>query len=191
VVSQVLSCGGASNASFQNVTTTLDPVAALKSKQFDFAWVYQGWEVIEAQREGVQLNVFPLRAYCMPDYSSPVIITSQQMIQQHPAEIKAFLRATSQGYTYAVQHPHDAAALLIAGAPAGTFDDSGLVYASQAYLSPQYMADVKCWGEQSLEKWTDYPRFMFDHGALQDANGNPIRTEPAYAAAYTNTFLPC
>ncbi|MFI5273905.1 MAG: myristoyl transferase, partial [Ktedonobacterales bacterium] len=63
--------------------------------------------------------------------------------------------------------------------------------ASQAYLSPQYMADVKCWGEQSLEKWTDYPRFMFDHGALQDANGNPIRTEPAYAAAYTNTFLPC
>ena len=191
VVSQVLSCGGASSTNFQNITTTLDPVAALKSGQFDFAWVYEGWEVIEAQREGLQVNVFPLLDYCMPDYSSPVIITNQKMIQQHPDVIKRFLTATSQGYTYAVQHPHDAASLLIKGAPAGSFDDTGLVYASQDYLSSQYMKDASCWGQQSLAKWTDYPRFMYDHGAIQDANGNPIKTAPDYSAAFTNAYLPC
>ncbi|HEX6799506.1 MAG TPA: ABC transporter substrate-binding protein [Ktedonobacterales bacterium] len=191
VVSQVLSCGGASSTSFQNITTSLDPVVALKSGQFDFAWVYEGWEVIEAQREGMQVNVFPLLDYCMPDYSSPVIITNQKMIQQHPDVIKRFLRATSQGYTYAAQHPHDAASLLIKGAPAGSFDDTGLVYASQDYLSAQYMKDATCWGQQSLEKWTNYPRFMYDHGAILDANGKAITAAPDYAAAFTNAYLPC
>ncbi len=191
IIEQALSCGGASSTSFQNVTTDLDPIAALKSKQFDFAWVYVGWEVIEAQRQGLDLNVFPLTDYCIPDYYSPVIITSAKVIQQRPDVIKRFLKATSEGYTYAVQHPKDAADLLIKGAPEGTFDDTGLVYASQQYLSPQYSADTSCWGTQTLAKWTNYPRFMFNHQAIQDANGNPITAEPNYAAAFTNQFLPC
>jgi ABC-type nitrate/sulfonate/bicarbonate transport system substrate-binding protein len=191
VISQVLSCGGAPSTQFQNITTALDPVAALKSGKFDFAWVYEGWEVIAAQHEGLQVNVFPLLDYCIPDYSSPVIITNQQMIAAHPDVIKRFLKATAQGYTYAVQHPHDAASLLIQGAPAGSFDDTSLVYDSQNYLSAQYMQGTSCWGEQSLAKWTNYPRFMYDHGAIQDANGNPITTPPDYAAAFTNAYLPC
>ena len=190
VVSQVLSCGGATNPTFQNITTTLDPVEALKSGQFDFAWVYQGWEVIQAQREGLQLNIFPLVDYCIPDYSSPVIVTSQQTIQQNPDMIKRFLAATAQGYQYAIANPKDAANLLIKGAPPGTFDDTGLVQASQAYLSPRYAAGSACWGQQTLAKWTNYPRFMYDHGAITDANGNPIKSPPDYAAAFTNDFLP-
>jgi ABC-type nitrate/sulfonate/bicarbonate transport system substrate-binding protein len=190
VVSQVLRCGGASDPSFQNITTSLDPVEALKSKQFDFAWVYEGWEVIQAQREGLQVNVFPLLDYCMPDYSSPVIVTSQRMIQQRPDVIKRFLAATAQGYTYAIQHPKSAADMLIKGAPKGAFDDTGLVYASQNFLSPRYAAGATCWGQQTLAKWTDYPRFMFNHQAILDANGNPITAAPDYATAFTNAFLP-
>ncbi len=190
VIDQALSCGGVKNPTFQNITTTLDPVEALKSGQFDFAWVYEGWEVIQAQREGLQLNVFPLVDYCIPDYSSPVIVTSEKIIQQKPDMIKRFLAATAEGYDYAIAHPKEAADLLIKGAPAGTFDDTGLVYASQNYLSPRYAAGSACWGEQTLAKWTNYPRFMYDHGAITDANGNPITTPPDYAAAFTNQFLP-
>lgn len=190
IIQQILSCGGAPSTSFQNVTTTLDPIEALKSKQFDFAWVYQGWEVIQAQREGLHLNIFPLLDYCMPDYYSPVIITSQKDISSRPDVLKRFLAATAQGYTFAAQHSRDAADLLIKGAPVGTFDDSGLVYASQDYLSPKYAEGAKCWGEQTLDKWTNYPRFMYVHDAVQDANGNPITTQPDYSAAFTNQFLP-
>ena len=190
VVNQVLNCGGVSTPTIQNITTSLDPIAALKSGQFDFAWVYEGWEVIQAQRSGTPLNVFPLNDYCMPDYYSPVIITNESFIHAHPDVIKRFLTATSQGYTYAVQHPKDAADLLLKGAPPGTFDDSGLVYASQNFLSPYYIADATCWGYQTLQKWTDYPRFMFDHGAIQDANGNAIKSPPDYPAMFTNDFLP-
>jgi ABC-type nitrate/sulfonate/bicarbonate transport system substrate-binding protein len=190
VISQVLSCGGASNTSFQNVTTALDPIAALKSGQFDFAWVFMGWEGIEAERQGLDLNVFPLLDYCMPDYYSPVIITNQQLISQHGDVIARFLKATAEGYTYAIAHPEDAANLLMQAAPAGTFDDKQLVYESQAYLSPRYSADTSCWGSQTLEKWTDYPRFMYTHSALLDVNNQPLTRPPNYAAAFTNQFLP-
>jgi ABC-type nitrate/sulfonate/bicarbonate transport system substrate-binding protein len=190
VISEMLSCAGASSVNFQNITTQVDPIAALKSGQFDFAWVYMGWEGVEAQRQGVDLNVFPLTDYCIPDYSSPVIITSQQFIQQQPDVIKRFIKATAEGYTYAVQHPSDAAKLLIDAAPKGSFDDQQLVYKSQEYLSPLYAPNEKCWGTQSLASWTNYPRFMFNHHAIQDANGNPITQEPNYSAAFTNQFLP-
>lgn len=190
VISEMLSCAGASSANFQNVTTQLDAIAALKSKQFDFAWVYMGWEGIEAQQQGVDLNVFPLPDYCIPDYSSPVVITNQQFIQQHPDIIKRFMKATAEGYQYAIQNPQDAANLLIQGAPQGSFDDQQLVFKSQSYLSPLYAPDEKCWGAQSLASWTNYPRFMFNHHAIQDANGNPITKEPDYSAAFTDQFLP-
>ncbi len=191
LIAQVLSCGGAKSTGFQNITTDLDPVAALKSGKFDFAWVYEGWEVIQAQREGLALNVFPVTQYCIPDYYSPVIIANQATIQQRPDVIKRFLAATSRGYTFAEGDANGAASLLMRGAPKGTFDDPGLVTASQQFLSPAYGADAKCWGFQTAEKWTDYPRFMFNHGAIQDANGNPIKTPPNYAAAFTDAFLPC
>ena len=190
VISEMLSCAGASSANFQNVATQLDPIAALTSGQFDFAWVYLGWEGIEAQRQGVELNTFPLTDYCIPDYSSPVIITNQQFTQQHSDVIKRFLKATAEGYQYAIQHPDDAANLLMQGAPKGSFDDTQLVTKSQAYLSPLYAPGEKCWGAQSLASWTNYPRFMFNHHAIQDANGNPITKEPDYNAAFTNQFLP-
>ena len=190
VISQMLSCAGAANTSFQNVTTQLDPIAALKSGQFDFAWIYLGWEGIEAQQQGIALNAFPLADYCIPDYSSPVIISNQQFIQQHPDVIKRFMKATAEGYEFAIQHPDDAAKLLMQGAPKGSFDDQRLVLKSQEYLSPRYAPGEKCWGMQSQASWTNYPRFMFDHHAIQDANGNPITKAPDYNAAFTNQFLP-
>ena len=190
VIQQVLACGGAANPTFQNITTTLDPIEALKSGQFDFAWIYQGVEGVQAQHAGLALNVFSLNDYCMPDYYSPVLITSASFIGQQPDVIRRFLKATAEGYTYAAQHPDDAASLLLAAVPQGTFDDSGFVRASQAWQSPQYIADATCWGVQTLAKWTNYPRFMFDHHAIQDANGNPITTAPDYAAAFTDAFLP-
>jgi ABC-type nitrate/sulfonate/bicarbonate transport system substrate-binding protein len=190
VVQQVLSCGGVANPSFQYVATDFAGLQALQSGKFDFAWVFHAYDTIQAQRQGIALNVFPITDYCIPDYYTPVLITSQQMIQQHPDVLTRFLTATAEGYNYAIAHPHDAADQLIAGAPAGTIDDKGFVYASQDYLSPLYAQGAACWGQQSAAKWTDYPRFMYNHQALTDANGNPLTAPPDYSAAYTNQFLP-
>jgi ABC-type nitrate/sulfonate/bicarbonate transport system substrate-binding protein len=190
VIEKVLQCGHASSTKFQNVTTQLDPIDALKSKQFDFAWIYMGWEGVQAQRAGVALNVFPITSYCVPDYYSPVIVSTATYLAANPAVARRFLAATAQGYAYAIAHPKEAASQLAAGAPAGTFDDTGLVLASQQYLSPRYAEGAPCWGQQALAAWTNYPKLMFQSGSLVDANGKTLAQAPTYAAAFTNQYLP-
>ncbi|HEX8035134.1 MAG TPA: ABC transporter substrate-binding protein [Ktedonobacterales bacterium] len=190
VISLALACGGASNTNFNDVDTSVDAIQALKSGKWDFAWIFSGWTGIEAQRAGVALNTFPITDYCIPDYYTPVIVTNDSMIKQQPDVVKRFMKATAEGYTYAIQHPKEAADLLIQGAPKGSFDDKQFIYDSQSYLSQRYAQDAKCWGFQTLDKWTNYPRFMYNHGAILDANGNPLKTEPDYASAFTNQFLP-
>src|SRR6266699_2615288 len=53
---------------FKSVTLDVDAMQALESHRIDFVWVFEGWEVIQAQRAGVKLNVFPITNYGVADY---------------------------------------------------------------------------------------------------------------------------
>ena len=108
VVSAMLRHDGG-QGTFKNVTLSIDTMQALETKKIDFAWVFEGWEVIQAQRDGFQLNVFPVTAFGIPDYYTPNLITSPREISQHADLLRRFMAATSQGYTYAITHAHDAA----------------------------------------------------------------------------------
>ncbi|BCL82214.1 hypothetical protein ccbrp13_46790 [Ktedonobacteria bacterium brp13] len=92
--------------------------------------------------------------------------------------------------TYAAEHPEEAVKILIASAPKGTFPNLKEIETSQEYNSSQYLDGSKCWGEQTLQMWTNYPRFMYTHQAVLDAAGKPITTQPNYAASFTDSLLP-
>jgi len=173
---------------FKNVTLNVDAMQALETKQIDFAWVFEGWEVIQAERAGFKLNVFPITSYGIPDYYTPNIITSPREIQQHPDLLRRFMAATSQGYEYARTHAREAAQLLIQGAGASNFPDQGLVFASQDFLSSRYADPGRKWGLQDAAAWQGYPEFMLRNHAILDANNQPI-TSMDFNSLYTNQFL--
>ena len=190
VVSQILSCHGASKRNFQNITTSLDPLVAMQSGKFDFAIMSEGWGVIDAQSKDVGLNFFSFNDNCIPDMYEVIMTSNEPFLKAHPDIARRFMAATVQGYTYAAQHPQDAANILVAGAPKGTFPDVKEIQASQKFQSNQYINDGACWGTQTLKMWTDYPHFMYTHNAVVDAAGKPITTEPDYASTFTNDLLP-
>jgi ABC-type nitrate/sulfonate/bicarbonate transport system substrate-binding protein len=173
---------------FKNVTLSIDTMQALETKKIDFAWVYAGWEVIQAQRDGFKLNVFPITSYGIPDYYTPNFITSSREISQHADLLQRFMNATQQGYTYAITHAHEAAQLLINAAPKGTFPDQGLVFASQDYLSGRYVDSGRKWGLQDASAWHGYPGFMLNNQAILDANNKPLKSMN-FDALYTNQFI--
>lgn len=173
---------------FKNVTLNIDTLQALETKQVDFAWVFEGWEVIEAERAGFKLNVFPITAYGIPDYYTPTMITSPQQIKEHPDLLRRFMAATAQGYEYARTHAHEAALLLIKGAGASTFPDQGLVLASQDFLSARYADPGRAWGLQDAAAWQGYPGFMLRHHAIVNADNQPVTNVDSHAL-YTNQFL--
>jgi ABC-type nitrate/sulfonate/bicarbonate transport system substrate-binding protein len=191
VVGQIIKEDGGTGQ-FKNVTLSVDAMQALESHRIDFVWVFEGWEVIQAERAGIKLNVFPITNYGVADYYTPNIITSPAEIKQKPELLRRFMLATACGYEYARAHPQDAAQMLITLANAaspGTFPDPGLVFASQAFLSPRYADPGRKWGWQDAAPWQGYPQFILNTGGILDANNKPVYSMN-FNALWTNEFLP-
>lgn len=189
VISSVIRHDGG-KGEFKSVTANLYAYEAVKAGQADFVWIFMGWDGVAAERAGVELNAFYIKEYGVPDYYTPVIITSNEKIEQDPEAVRRFMAATARGYEWAISHPEGAADLLIQGTPEGTFPDPELVRASQQWLSPRYKGEKDDWGVQDLKVWTEYPRFMYESGKVTDADGKPLGQEPDYEAYFTNDFLP-
>ena len=158
-----------------------DPLALIAEKQIDMAWIFYGWEGIEAQQQGIKLNVVMMKDYfdTIPDYYTPVVITNENTITNKPEVVKAFLKALSRGYDFAIQNPDEAADILVTAVPEL---DTKLVKASQEWLSPYYQAEAPRWGEQKESVWQNYSDWMVKYGILS----TPISASDAF----TNKFLP-
>jgi ABC-type nitrate/sulfonate/bicarbonate transport system substrate-binding protein len=150
-------------------------------KDVDFAWIFYGWTGLEADIRGVPLNTVMLNQWFdyLPDYYTPVIITSEKEIKEKPDLIRRFIKATSMGYEFAISNPQEAAEILIKSVPE---INTELVIRSQQWLAKEYVSDATKWGEQKLAAWQNYPNWMFERGLLPKA----IDAEKAF----TNEFLP-
>jgi ABC-type nitrate/sulfonate/bicarbonate transport system substrate-binding protein len=158
---------------------TADFFTAVK-KDIDFEWIFYGWTGIEAEQRGMKLNMIYLSDFDKKlDYYTPVLETSEKMIQSKPDVVRAFMKGASEGYEYAIQHPDDAADILLKAEPDLNAD---LVKASQEWLSPKYQDDAPRWGEQKRDVWAGYGDFLKEHDLLQK--------DLDYDAMFTNDFLP-
>lgn len=178
----LMECSGADFEQVEVINTGFsDPLALMQEGQIDFAWIFYGWQGFQAQQQGIDLNSIMLADHfdCIPDYYTPVLISSEEMIASQPETVRAFLAALNRGYTEAIADPTAAAAILLEATPEL---DPELVQNSQEWLSPRYQGDAPRWGEQQLSVWEDYTNWMVENGIL----AAPIDA----SAAFSNDFLP-
>ena len=138
----LMNCAGGDFSQLEIVNTGFaDPLALIAEGRIDLAWIFYGWQGFQAQQQGVDINVVMMKDHfdCIPDYYTPVVITSEDTIANKPEVVKAFMEALSRGYDFAIQNPGEAANLLLAAVPEL---DSELVKASQDWLSEYYQADA-------------------------------------------------
>ncbi len=189
VISAMIQCDGG-QGKFESVTANTFGFEALQAKQADFVWIFMGWEGLVASRQNVALNAMSPTRYCVPDYYTPVIISNEKFLKDRADVARKFMKATARGYDHAIANPDDAADTLIAANPPGTFPDTALVKESARFLAPKYKEGVARWGEQSLQVWTDYPKFMITSGKLVDGEGKPVKGDLDYKAMFSNDYLP-
>ena len=158
-----------------------DPLALLDAGQIDLAWIFRGWQGIQAEQQGIDLDLVMMEDWldCIPDYYTPVLIASETTLIERPEVVRAFLAAVARGYEFAIANPEEAATILLQAAPEL---DPTLVQASQVWLSARYQAEAPRWGEQRLEVWQAYSNWMVEHGILATAIDA--------STAFTNEFLP-
>ncbi|MBK7781633.1 MAG: ABC transporter substrate-binding protein [Ardenticatenia bacterium] len=158
-----------------------DPLALLAAEQIDLAWIFEGWQGMQARRSGLQLDLVRLADHqdCIPDYYTPILIGRQAMIDARPEVVRAFVAAVARGYADAIADPAVAAAELLKAVPEL---DAGLVRESQAWLSPRYQDDAPRWGQQRPEVWQGYADWLLAQAVL----AAPLDT----TLAFDNRFLP-
>lgn len=148
-------------------------------KSCDIMWFFEGWDSVMAEMNGVALNYMPCRELDERlDYYTPVIITSDAVIESDPEMIEAFLRATAKGYADAISDPEGSAELLYSHTSGY---DLEMLKKSQVYLADKFMEDTDVWGLMKDSVWDNYSAFLAEYGVIDEAL-------PA-SACYTNEFL--
>ena len=163
-------------------STVTDEVSALQSGSVDAIWIFYGWAGVACEVAGLETDYFEF-ADIDPvfDYYTPVLIGSNEWLDENPETARAFLAALSKGYTYAAEHPREAADILMEAAPE-LKSNSALVYASQEYLAAEYIADAPRWGEFDGERWAAFFRWLNENHLLE------AEIDPNFG--FTNEYLP-
>lgn len=161
------------------MTTGAADFFVVSEKEADFSWIFFGWDGVAAELKGIELNYINLgKTDPALDYYTPILITSEDLIENNPALVERFMKATAKGYSLAMEDPQEAGEILLNNAPEL---DRELVMASQAWLKDKYLADADFWGLQKKEVWEHYAVWLYDRGLLE--------RELDVDKAFTNDFL--
>ena len=163
-------------------STVTDELSALQSGSVDAIWIFYGWAGVACEVAGLEIDYFDF-ADIDPvfDYYSPVIIGNDAWLEENPEEAKAFVAALSKGYTYCVEHPKEAADILMEAAPE-LKSNPELVYASQEYLADEYIADADRWGEFDGDRWAAFFNWLNENELMEG------QLDPNFG--FTNEYLP-
>ena len=175
----VMDAAGADFSKLDIVISDGSGFAALE-RDIDIMWFYEAWDNVKCQLAGFPINYMELRQFDERlDYYTPVIITSDAMIEKNPETVRKFLAAATKGYEYAIANPEESARILQQYAPDY---DLEMLTLSQQYLSPRYAEGAPRWGEMREEVWNGYTDLLVQYGVLPEA----IPSQ----SLYTNEFLP-
>lgn len=171
---------GADPDKIQIVTTgDMDFFQASTTGEIDYAWIFEGWDGIAVELKGIELNYIDLGQEAeLFDYYTPVIITSENCIDQNKNLVQKFMSAVKKGYEYSIDKPEEAAEILLENVPEL---DRELVIESQKYLAEKYRDDAPYWGIQAQEVWERYMNWLYENGFIE----NTVDV----TKAYTNEFL--
>ena len=179
VLEAVMTAAGADFSELTMVGAVGSGLTAM-TNGIDIQWEFEGWSVTYDRMQGLDVAYLPIRDLDPRlDYYTPVIITNETMIAEHPDTICRFLTAVEQGYAYAIEQPLAAAELMHTVIPEY---DLEFITESQLFLSAQYTQEGTPWGMMQDAVWDGYTEFMVEQGLID-------RLVPA-SEQFTNAFLP-
>ncbi|MGX5827725.1 ABC transporter substrate-binding protein [Mesorhizobium sp. 43Arga] len=180
--------GGKGN--FETVTLGTSAYEALANGSVDFTLEVSTWEGVEAELKGIKQRSFVYADYGVPDEHTTLISSSEAYLKANPALASAFVQATRRGYQFTVDHPKEAAALLIA-ASKDALTNPALIEASlKALIDGHYLrAENGAIGTMDPAKMDAIGDYLFKAGILRDADGKILTQRPDFTKYFSNSAL--
>lgn len=154
----------------------------LTEDHFDAAWVFDAWDTIRlGEVDGLGVSTLAFRDWtdCIPNWYTPILVTSAGTIAGSPTVVAAFVDTTARGYRAAMNDPQAGADALLAAAPEL---DRELVEVSSAWLARHYAVSPEQWGIQDASTWESFNTWLTEGGLLVG--------DTDLDHAWTNRFLP-
>lgn len=157
----------------------------------DATWVFLPWEGPKAKREAnVTFNAFRLSDYHIPYGFSPLLVTHEELIEQEPNLLQAFVRAVERGWRFVADHPSRAAEILCAHITHPDFQNKEMIEESLKMLRPAILDDGGRWGFMEGTRWLSWIEWMIDTEVLKNTAGTPINFgQIDTSMLYTNDFF--
>lgn len=130
----------------------------------DATWIFRNWEGVQAEDEGIKLNLFKMSDYGIPYGYSPVLMSSEKAIHNNAKVYADFLEATKKGYLYAQENPAygaDCISKFVAKQ-----DRNIDLEKSQRFTSPYY-GTIKNWGVMDKKNVSQYLDWLY-HNDLEN-----------------------
>lgn len=156
-------------------------ITAIENNVFDASWIYYGWDGIMAKHQNINTNFFYLKDYNQNlNYYSPIIIANNDYLKNNSEEAKKIIQAIKKGYQYAIDHPEEAAEILIKYSPELS-NKKAFIIESQKYLSQQYATNKEKWGEIDPARWSNFYKWVNEN--------NITETKLQESSGFTNEYL--
>ena len=155
---------GATIDDVELVNIGFDLVPGLASGRVDAAlgafWTH---EPIRAEQEGYPTEILKVDDWGVPPYYELVITASEATVNDRPAVVERFLRATRRGYEDAMADPAAAIATLRAASPDLNVEveEVGI-----SLLAPTWTAGDVPFGSQTAARWDAYAAWMAERGLI-------------------------
>lgn len=167
-------------------TVTVSPaekLLAFENKRVDALVGFANFEIPALEAKGIKLNTM-----CFPQYGintlEDSVFASTKTIGSEPSTVQAFVKATTQGYEFAAQHPNQAVADFLAFFPNSGVTASLAKTELEASLTREHTAATK--GKPL--GWTalaDVRQTLATYGKYLG-----LKTNDPPSTFYTNQFIP-
>lgn len=188
IASMIRFDGGEGN--FETVTLGTSAYEALANGAVDFTLEVYTWEGVKAELDGDPQRAFRYADFGVPDQHTTFIGSSQAYLDANTDTAAAFIAATKAGYAYTIEHPEEAADIIIAANRDALTDRAFILASLKTLIDGHYLATadgvIGTIDSAKMEALGDY---MLSAGILKDVNGNVLTTRPDFSAYYTNAFV--
>lgn len=176
---------------FEIVTLGTSAYEALANGAVDFTLEIATWEGVKNELDGVKQRAFRYSDYGVPEQHTTLLVSSGKYLKDNPEAAKAFLSATQRGFAFAVDHPDEAANILISGNQDMLTDDKLIRASLKALNEGHFLRDSDgTIGKMRPETMLALGEFLFKAGILYDKEGAVLQEKPDFSSYFTNDFLP-
>ncbi len=163
---------------------------ALLEGEIDATWIFLPWEGALAQASGQKLNFFKPEDYGVPYATSPLMITTERLLERYPKEFRMFMKITRAHYEWTAKNPNEAAQFLAKAQIHPTLNQVETVSRTLGMLAPALVDGQGVWGGISLEQSQAFCNWLENHDLICDPETEmPVQVSHRCGQWFSNAWL--